>query len=49
MYRSLELDTLKKQKKHYDEFVCKKTPEKFPLDVQKNLDYGKENEVSNII
>ena len=39
----------KKQKEHYDEFVCKKTPEKFAEDVQKKIDYGKENEVSNII
>ena len=37
MYRSLGLDTLKKQKEHYDELVCKKTPEKFPLDVKKKL------------
>ena len=37
MYRSLGLDTIKKQKEHYDEFVCKKTPEKFAEDVQKNL------------
>ena len=49
MYRSLGLDTLKKQKEHYDEFVSKKTQQKFPEDVQKKLDYGKENEVSNII
>ena len=48
MYRSLGLDTLKKQKEHYDEFVSKKTSAMFPEDVQIKLDYRKENEVSNI-
>ena len=40
MYRSLGLDTLKKQKEHYYEFVSIKEVQ-FPEDVQKKLIMGK--------
>ena len=46
MYISIGLDTLKKQKEHYDEFVSKKDPIPVPEDVQVKLDHGKNNEVS---
>ena len=47
MYRSLGLDTLKKQREHYDQFVFKNKTAPFPEGVQIKLDHGKENEVSN--
>ena len=35
LYKSLGLDTLKKQKEHYEEFIENKEPKEFPPEVQK--------------
>ena len=40
------MNTLKRQKEHYNEFIEKKPAKPFPKDIQEKLDHGTKNEVS---
>ena len=42
LYRSIGLDTLKRQKEHHEEFIQKKTPKDFTLVIQRKTDHGME-------
>ena len=45
LYKSIGLDTLKKQKEHYEEFIEKKQPRNSLLKFKKKLDHGIKHEV----
>ena len=46
LYRSIGLDTLKKQNEYYKEFIQKKILLKISPEVQKRIDHVMENEVN---
>ena len=49
IYKSLGLDNLKNQKKHFDEFVLKRKPEEPNKSVQDRMQHGTDNEVSVVL
>ena len=48
IYQSLGLDTLKKQREHFDKVVCGIAEQPKPEEVQKAMQYGTENEINAI-